>query len=280
MRTKLIITSLVIVVAITATACGGLSSGTSAVSQSQPAQAGAPVSANCGVTVSQDQQNADRNVSRSPIRIVLFQDKTGSANDTRTVQLTEADFAAPIKLLRCTGGELGVGVVDDLSNRPLVRLRIDAPPAPPALPQARNVFQRAADDGDYQQRMKDYNDGVAKWTLETDRRVQAFLAQAGQLLKQKANAKKTNVWSAVARADLYLNESDATWPRPTHRYAVFNSDAVDTARSKAIELKSGAQLIVVNGVGSVGVLDSLKPDRFEAVQAAFDFIAAKELGGK
>ncbi|HYX27579.1 MAG TPA: hypothetical protein VE863_03355 [Pyrinomonadaceae bacterium] len=194
--------------------------------------------------------------------------------------MNEGGFAAPINLLRCTGGELGIGIVDDLSNRPLVRLRIDAPPAPPTPPQARNVFQRAEEDGDYQQRLNDYKDRVAKWTQETDRRVEAFLAQAGELLKQNPNAKRTNVWSAVSRADLYLNESDASWSSPTNRYAILNSDCQETAHTKPVQVKSGAQWIVVNGAGSTGVTEALKPERFENPTAAFEFIKARELGGK
>lgn len=227
-----------------------------------------------------DQRENKQPAPHAPIKIVVFQDKTGSANTTRTEQLTEQDFALPIRLLRCTGGELAVGIVDDVSNTSLARLRIEPPPTPPVALQVSNVFERAQQDAAFQQHLNDYNEAVNKWRAETDSRAGAFLAQISKVLQQKSNARKTNVWSAISRADLFLNESDATWPRPTRRYAVFNSDGVDTARSKPIAIKSGAQLILVNGIGSTGVFQSLNPERFESVQAAFQFISAKEMGGK
>jgi len=79
----------------------------------------------------------------NPIRMVVFQDKTGSSATTRTSQLNEDDFTAPIGLLRCTGGELAVGIVDDVSNIPLARLRIEPPPTLDEEHQASNVFERA-----------------------------------------------------------------------------------------------------------------------------------------
>lgn len=217
---------------------------------------------------------------RRPVRIAVFQDKSYSANQTRTAQITETDFDVPIKLLRCTGGELSAGIVDDVSNSSLLRLRVDVPPAPPSPPEASNVFERAEQDGDYQKRLNQYNDHVRKWTAETDKQVQTFLSGVRELLTQKPTAKRTDVWSAVARGDLFLAESDATWPLPTSRWLILNSDAVHTARSKPVKMKSSARLIVVNGVGSAGVAGSLNPELFEAIGPAFQFIAAKELGGK
>jgi hypothetical protein len=227
-----------------------------------------------------DRRENKQPAPHAPIKIVVFQDKTGSANTTRTEQLTELEFASPISLLRCAGGELAVGIVDDVSNTSLARLRIEPPPTLEVEGQASNVFERAQQDAASQQRLNDYNQAVNKWRAETDKRVGVFLAQISKVLQQRPNAKMTNVWSAVSRADLFLSESDATWPRPTRRYAIFNSDGVDTARSKPIAIKSGAQLIVVNGIGSTGVFQSLNPERFESIQAAFQFISAKEMGGK
>jgi hypothetical protein len=216
----------------------------------------------------------------NPIRMAVFQDKSGSSATTRTSQLNEADFTAPISLMRCTGGELAVGIVDDVSNTSLVRLRIEPPPTAPVIAEISNVFERAQLDAEFQQRVNQYDEAVNKWRAQTDSRVGAFLTRLKTTLQQKANARTTNVWSAISRADLFLNESDATWPRPTHRYVVFNSDGVDTARSKPVAIKGGTQIIVVNGVGSTGVFQSLNPERFESMQAAFEFISAKETGVK
>ncbi|MFZ0747883.1 MAG: hypothetical protein WAM70_00890 [Pyrinomonadaceae bacterium] len=277
-NTMLILAFAVLLVAINS-GCRVSDSSASSASQPSTPTMEAPAIADCGA-VAKDQQHGSQALLRYPIRIAVFQDKSGSANTTRTEQLTDKDFVSPIGLLRCTGGELALGIVDDVSNTSLVRLRIEPPPTPPVIPQVSNVFERAQQDAAFQQRLNDYNEAVNKWRAETDRRAGAFLAQIGKVLQQESNAKKTNVWSALSRADLFLNESDATWPRPTHRYAIFNSDGVDTAHSKPIAIKSGAQLIIVNGAGSTGVFQSLTPERFESVQAGFQFISAKEMAGK
>lgn len=239
-----------------------------------------PVNGDCGTTQDKDGQVADLKRIRNPVRIVFEQDKSQSANSTLTDQLTENDFTIPINVLRCVGGELAVGVVDNVSKKSLARLRVEVPPSPPSSPDASNVFVRANQDAAYQQRLNDYQSDVEKWAAETDKRVETFLAQVANLLKQPATAKRTSVWNAVARADLMLNESDVTWPQPTHRYAVLNSDCQETARTKPVQVKSSAQWIVVNGAGSVGVAEALKPERFENSTSAFEFIKAKELRGK
>lgn len=269
-----------LVVMLTMTGCS-LSSDTSPATQpaTQVARETLRTPFDCGAATN-DQNAGDRTASRNPIRIAIFQDKSGSSNETRTTQLSENDFAAPIDLLRCTGGELGAGIIDDVSNKSLIRLRIEVPPARPAAQQVSNVFERAQQDGEFAKRMEAYNDDVAKWTAETDKRVKAFLAEVRELLNQKPTARKTDVWSAISRADLFLNESDATWRRPTHRWLVLNSDAVDTARSKPIQMKAAEHLVIVNGVGSAGAAASIKPDLFENPEAAFHFITANELGGK
>lgn len=274
-KMKMLTMCLSLVACLLATGCGLWESAGQHIQQTQPAAVPVKPSNDCSVPKTQGEAQ-----QLNPIRMVVFQDKTGSSATTRTSQLSEDDFTAPIGLLRCTGGELAVGIVDDVSNTSLARLRIEPPPTLEEEHQASNVFERAQQDAASQQRLSDHNETLNKWRAETDKRVGTFLAQISKVLQQKPNAKKTNVWSAISRADLFLSESDATWRRPTHRYAVFNTDGVDTARSKPTTIKSGAQLIIINGNGSTGIFQSLNPERFESVQAAFQFISAKETGGK
>jgi hypothetical protein len=261
----------------------GCGSSTSTTAKHQPtvhAIERSTVVRNCGEAKETDEHTREAYRAR-PVRIATLQDKSNSSNSTRTTQLTADDFVVPINILRCTGGELSVGILDDTSNRSLVRLRIEMPPTAPTPPQASNVFVRANEGADYQRRLDEYNEDVGKWAAETDKRVKRFLAQVAELLKQPPTARRTSVWNAVARADLMLNESDGTWPQPTRRYAILNSDCAETAGTKPVVVKSGAQWIVVNGAGSVGVVaEALKPEQFENTAAAFQFIRAKELGGK
>ena len=280
MNIRILSVALLAATAITFSGCGY----SATTAKQQPAERSAersiPSSINCGGGGGKNEQATTPDRTRNPVRIVFEQDKSGSASATLTAQLSENDFIVPIDVLRCVGGELGVGVVDNSSKKSFVRLRIEPPPSSPSPSDASNVFVRANEDASYQQRLNDYNKDLEKWTAETDKRVKTFLAQVAEVLKQSPTAKRTSVWNAIARADLMLNESDATWPHPTHRYAVLNSDCQETAHTKPVEVKSGAQWIVVNGAGSVGVAEAMKPERFENPAAAFEFIKAKELGGK
>lgn len=215
---------------------------------------------------------------RNPIRIATFQDKTGSSLSTRTEQLGENDFLTPINLLRCTGGELAFGLINDQSNRPLLRLRIEVPPAKPTEPKGGNPFERAEREAAYENQLTEYEENLRIWESQTNKRVNTFMNALKPLLAQKANARTTSIWPAVARADLFLSEQDTDWPRPTHRYAVFNTDAIDTAHSTPVTMRSEAKMLLINGVASVGVLEPLAPLRFESAQSAFRFISATEPG--
>jgi hypothetical protein len=123
-----------------------------------------------------------------------------------------------------------------------------------------------------------YEANHQRWEAEVNQRVNAFLEATRPRLQEPARDKITDVYSALARAELFLNEPGDVWPGQIHRYIILNSDGIDTTRGKPVEIKSGARLLLVNGSNSTGVLGSLHPLRFESKQAAFDFVAAIELG--
>lgn len=221
-------------------------------------------------------QEAPGHKIMSPVRIAVFQDKSRSVNETRTIQLTEEDFLFLIGILRITSGELAFGIVDDKSSRPLLRLRIEAAPPRPVEEVVSNVFERAESDAAYQQELTKYEAKLKEWRDETDANAKAFIAKLKPLLEEKAGAGRTNVYEAIARINLFAGESEASWPVPTHRYAVVNSDCIDTVHSKPVKISDQVKLVLINGAGSTGVLESAHPLRFESVQAALDFIRANE----
>lgn len=214
-----------------------------------------------------------------PVKLGVMNDKTGSAGETRTQQLTAADLDPLIELLRRRGGELALGLITDDSNRPLLRLRLDAPPAPPPPPPKEgNAFEVA-------ERMDAYRSARAAYEREAkeredgaERRIEEFRRAAAELLSRKPDARRSDVWGAIQRADLFLAEEDAGWTRPPDRFIALISDAQDNARRPRAALRSGARLLVVNGAGSLGSVGSLDPVRFESPAAAWRYVAAE--GGK
>jgi hypothetical protein len=210
----------------------------------------------------------------------VFDDKSRSVKSARIAPIQEQDLMTLINVLRQTGGELSFGLIGESSDRPLLRLRIPLPPSPPVHHDAQNPFERAEQDPAFQEEMENYNAKRLRWEAEVNQRIAAFLSAVRPRLQESARDKATDISSALARAELFLNEPDTVWPAETekHKYIVLNSDGLDTVKRQPAEIRSGARLLLINGSGSLGTIASLQPLRFESKQAAFDFIAATELG--
>jgi hypothetical protein len=214
----------------------------------------------------------------SPVKVAFLQDKTGSANWTRTPQPTLDELQMLVDLLCHAGGELGVGLIRDDSNRGLLRLRIEPPPEDVPKPtktgrpfaDARRMEQYRNDKAVFQQRL-------AAWHAETEGRIARFRKDAQPLLDQRSDARSTDVWGAVRRADVFLNEDDTAWHRPTHRWAVFATDGLHNRRAvKAAVMKNGARIMVINSDAQFGSLALLHPEPFESIEAAFRHLRAAE----
>jgi hypothetical protein len=73
---------------------------------------------------------------------------------------------------------------------------------------------------------------------------------------------------------LFLCEDDLTWGKTTKKYAILITDGLDNVQGTEVPIRSGARIILVNGIASLGVLKKFNPVRFESVNACFDFISA------
>lgn len=236
------------------------------------------VLASCGrQTGPQTAPTASRAMVPPPVKVAILQDKTGSASETRTEQVGPDDLKPLIELLRRTGGELGVGLIRDHSNRPLLRLPIPQPPLRPAAPaEGGNPFEYQKELAAYQQQLARYEEQRRQWGQEVEPEIQRFLGDLRLLLEGGADAQRTDIWGAVLRADLFLDEPDNSWGQPTHRYAIFVTDGLDNVHRPPVSMRSNAGVIVVNGSASLGSLESLNPSRFESVKSAFQHIVSSE----
>jgi hypothetical protein len=218
----------------------------------------------------------------APVRVGLLGDKTLSTAETRTQQLQAEDLDVLVNLISRCGGEIGVGLVTDDSNRSLSRLRIETPEPEPAAPQlkGKSAFEAAREQDAYRKKKADYELELAAWQKETVRRKEHFAELTRGLLAQEPNYARTDVWDAVRRAELFMAENGAGWPRQPHGYIVIVSDGEDNVRKPSVTINSGAQLLLVNGNASVGALAHLNPLRFESLDAALQYIVATEGGSK
>lgn len=208
-----------------------------------------------------------------PIKVALFFDKSGSSGKNRVAQ-TDPQYLEPlIEVLRRNGGELRLGLITDESNHTLVPLRIDSPPLPPEKPPAEgNVFEEVERVSAYQKRVAEFESKKIAWQEKTDVQIRSFFQEVGPLLEKAPNARRSDVFGALHRAELFLSEPDLGWSQPTLRYVVLVSDGEDNVKKKFEGFKSGAQLLLINGAGTVGSLEYQKPIRFESIDAAFRFI--------
>ncbi|HZT36052.1 MAG TPA: hypothetical protein VFA15_09035, partial [Nitrososphaera sp.] len=207
------------------------------------------------------------------MKVVFMQDQTGSTNWTRTPQVLPSDFEPLREVFRRQGGEAALGLIRDDSNRGLVRKRFPAPlPKPQPPVENDDIFEDAEAADNFQKQIVQWERDCALREKQIDQLFTDFLAEIKPLLEQKANARRTDVWSAVTRGDLCLNEGNAGWPQPTHRYLVLVTDGLDNVGKSRAAFKSGARVLLVNGSATVGSLASLNPDRFESVRAAIQEI--------
>ncbi len=212
-----------------------------------------------------------------PVKIALLQDQTESTSWTRTQQLTIDDVSILIELLGQCGGEIGVGLIRDQSNKSLVRLRIEPPPVPPAeAKRPRNPFKAAQFDASLKAQNKEYEEALQKWQGEMEPRIEVFQRAVTPLLEKAPDAGQTDIAGAINRADLFLSEDDAIWNGVPSKWAIFSTDGQDNVRAPLLPLRSNARIVVVNGSASSGLLNQYKPSLFESPRAAFDFLVSAE----
>jgi hypothetical protein len=215
----------------------------------------------------------------APVLFAVFDDKSGSSKSARITPLREADLQMLIDRVKLSGGEVAFGLIGDPSDRPLLRLRVPAPPTRPSKPDVQNAFERAEQEALLQERLDKYAADLNRWRGDVDSRVNSFMDAAHGRLQEPMSGKTSPVYLALGRAELFLNEPAAVWGEQPRRFIILNSDAVDTTKAKPVTIKSGATLVLVNGSGSLGVLATQHPLQFESVQSALDYIAAAEKGG-
>jgi hypothetical protein len=211
----------------------------------------------------------------APIKNVLIVDKSISENGARSAAVSPDDLRPALDAVAVCGGELAVGVVHDRLTVPFVRVRLDAPPRPAPEPQwSGNVLERRQQELAFEPVKREQQARAEASQAETRRRVDAFLETVSPLLQHPAEARHSPVWDAVRRADALLAEADPQWP-DSRRWIVAVTDGDDDTGAQAYALRSGAQLLVVNGLGETKSLAVLKPGLFDSLAAAFRVVAAE-----
>lgn len=214
---------------------------------------------------------------KPPVRIGVMLDKTLSATWTRVPAVTVANFEPLIRLLGERGGEIAVGLIRDRSNRGLRRFPVSPRPAAPAEPNPhQNPYLLAEARARYEADRRAYEAALAEWQSDLDQRLAAFSKDLRELLALPADACRTDLWDAIRRAELFLNEpQSASRPAPQN-WLLLLTDGEDNVGRPIVALRSKARLLVINGSDAVGDLAQLRPVAFESFSAAVAYLVAEE----
>ncbi|MEM2001029.1 MAG: hypothetical protein QXT77_00085 [Candidatus Methanomethylicaceae archaeon] len=208
------------------------------------------------------------------MRIAILVDVSKSIERTFTPRVGAEDLEPAINIVRDRGGELAVGLIRDFSNLPLRRLRIDPfLEAEPAEPWERNPLKRAQRRAAYEKDLAAYKERRRRWESETGAKIDAFRHQLVSLLSQPADAPRTDICTALFRADLFLNEP--TWDLPVRKVIVIVSDGQENVNVNRVcppLSDKETTMVVVTGWPDLGALAPFRPVRFESVSSALNYI--------
>lgn len=241
--------------------------------------AGALAMLGCGSHLLASGKGADVMASEpvaAPIRVVCLVDFSRSTGKTRVVQPRAAAFTELLELIQRTGGELGVGIIAERSNQSLLRCRFEQRPLPLAGPPSTGgtTFDRARKHAKYLQALQEDQRRLEAWSAENQRRAVEFEGLLDRLLDRPVSASATDIFGAIQRASLILNEPMAGWRAAPTPFAILITDGQDNVHASYSPLPAGTRVILVNGSASVGALSSLPLTRVESLGAALHFVTS------
>jgi len=223
-----------------------------------------------------DNQNVNPNlrVNRSAepmLRAVVIIDQSGSAPKNRIEPMTADQFQPLMDEIAEQGGELAVGTIQNNSNRPLERLRIEPPPTPPpSPPENQNPFERARQAAERSHETAKYERDIRSHKERVRQKIQRFREVLTEVLKRKRDANRSDIGRAIVRSELFLQEPLVT-DRPVSRFAILITDGLDNVTEELPAVKSGATYLLVNGTGAIGILSDLNAKTFESSSSAFSY---------
>jgi len=209
-----------------------------------------------------------------PIRVVAIFDKTGSAAEHGVPIVDSISLAPIVEYVLKNGGEVAIGTIESVSERPLLRLRVDVPPYPPAdgSQSSQNVFLAAKEKKAYEKRFTSYQSLLKRWKDKNQLAMRGFWQSVRELLAMPAKESSTDVRNAVLRGNAFLSESDASWNGPTRKFAILCTDGEHNVKSQpTIVPVASTVYILVPGI-RVGCLTSLNPIKFESLPSAIRYV--------
>jgi hypothetical protein len=180
-----------------------------------PAKAASVVSSITGTPARGTTQTVDDTDSKPcvswPKRVAFLFDQTGSSHKTRTEHPAVDSLNDVIDCGKRRGGAIHVGPIRDTSNQPFAHLLIEPEPV---MPQDTDLTGNALIDVDrataHAHVMEGYEKRHRAWLERTNAAIERFRRSAGSLLAQPADARATDLVTAVERAYVGLSPGSRT----------------------------------------------------------------------
>lgn len=206
-------------------------------------------------------------------RIGVGVDVSKSMDGAHTEPPTRADLVDLTKVVRTTGGDLALAIIDAASRDPLLRLHVDPPPIPPRRPDAcDDTIAEAEAASSYARTRRAYEEQFQGWEAIADAACAAFVELAVERIG-RPRARATALVQGVTRLDVFLAEPTPSGRKAPRLFLVVLSDGKETVAPKAVlALRSRPTVIQIHASGSAGLLAPLMPLRFEAPAAAIAYV--------
>lgn len=214
---------------------------------------------------------SDARTAEPELLVVIILDHSGSASWNRTEVFTPQHLETLIARIERSGGELAVAAVDDVGTDPLIRLRLAPPPQPPTEgPRPGNLLEAAAARASFETLEEQHFAAHRAWLRETRPQVQEFRTAAITLLAAPRHARHSDYGRTFWRVRTFLAEPRPMGDRETVVLVV--GDGRDTVTRRLAPLPGNPTVVIVNGIGSRGVLAPFAPVLFEAIEPALHYI--------
>jgi hypothetical protein len=210
-----------------------------------------------------------------PKRLAFIFDQSKSTQKTRTEHPTVESLDDVIECGKRHGGSIYAGVIRDTSNQPYAHLLLEAEPAKPKEADLTGNALIDMDQAANHARMNEsYEKRYRAWAVRTTAAIAAFRRSALSLLGQPADARATDLVTAVERAYVALDEpTPLPWLANAPRTLVIVTDGADTVTRRHVPAAGfPLVLILVNGNGLTGDLGHLHPTRFESFDSMLTYV--------
>jgi hypothetical protein len=210
------------------------------------------------------------------LRVAIIADLSKSASDSNTPTLQIADLSPLLSAVAEHGGEIGIVAVFEKLIGGMVRMKIDPRSSMPDVLDAespelvklpvferRNVLLRNRRDIDAWKAEENAR------RLRADAAIRNFQAEAASFLNSTRTDNKSDVYSALLRADRFLMEPSET---RIVKILIAASDLVETRNvGETYRLASAPLTAWIPGNGKLGRLPGTSPVMFEAIAPAVNW---------